>query len=94
MILWILLDTDVSNTFGVNAEKLRQKGGLFSKIVHERLDSEKTLWVEYERFGLLAIKGIQELTRKYERLKEELQVSKEEIKSLKKRLDKLENIYK
>ncbi len=62
--IWCKKGEDKRDTFGVNATQLRQLGGLFTKIVHERLDEDKTLWVEYDRFGILAIKGIQEIERK------------------------------
>jgi hypothetical protein len=48
------------NTFGVNATQLKIKQGIFEKIVHEREDEEKTEWVEYDRIGVLALKGLQE----------------------------------
>lgn len=35
-------------------------------MVHSRGDKYKTKWVEYDRFGVLAIKAIQELLKKLE----------------------------
>ena len=52
------------DTFGVNATQLLSMGGIFSKIVHERPDEEKTKWIEYDRLGVLALKGVQELYKK------------------------------
>ena len=48
------------DTFGISAQQLEGLGGNFSKMVNERHDEEKTKWVDYTRFGVLAIKSIQE----------------------------------
>lgn len=56
------------DTFGVDANQLIQKGGIYSKMVHERKDEYKTKFVDYDRFGLIAIKAIQELTEKIQNL--------------------------
>ena len=50
------------STFGVNANQLLELGGIFESMVHERLDEDKTKWVEYDRFGVIALKAIQELS--------------------------------
>lgn len=60
------------DTFGVNAKQLKNLQGIFEKIVHVRDDKDKTQWVEYDRFGVLAIKGIQELERKRRNDKQQL----------------------
>lgn len=52
------------DTFGVNGNQLKEFGGLFAKMVNYRNDKEKTLQVEYDRFGVLAIKGLQEIERR------------------------------
>ena len=54
-------------TFGVNSEYL-QSSNLpeIKSMVHERADEDKTKWVEYDRFGLIALKVIQELQEKLE----------------------------
>ena len=52
---------ELKDTFGVNTTQLLEFGKYFAKIVHERNDEDKTKWVEYDRFGILAIKAIQEL---------------------------------
>ena len=52
---------ELKDTFGVNTTQLLEFGKYFAKIVHERNDEDKTKWVEYDRFGVLAIKAIQEL---------------------------------
>ena len=54
------------DTFGVSANQLLEFGGVFEKIVHEREDKEKTKWVEYDRIGVLTLKGLQETNKKLE----------------------------
>lgn len=49
------------DTFGLKADQLIDKGGIFAKMVHERNDAEHTKWVEYDRSGVVALKGLQEL---------------------------------
>ena len=56
----------IRNTFGVKADQLLELGGIFATMVHSRDDKYKTKWVEYDRFGVLAIKAIQELLKKLE----------------------------
>ena len=56
----------VYNTFGVNADQLLDLGGIYATMVHTRPDQYNTKWVEYDRFGVLAIKGLQELNKKLE----------------------------
>lgn len=48
-------------TFGVKADQLLSLGGVYATMVHSRADKYDTKWVEYDRFGVLAIKAIQEL---------------------------------
>lgn len=59
--LWQKEGETAKDTFGLNANQLLSKGGIYAKMVHVRPDAEKTQWVEYERAGLLALKGVQEL---------------------------------
>lgn len=56
----------IRNTFGVKADQLLELGGIFATMVHSRDDKYNTKWVEYDRFGVLAIKAIQELLKKLE----------------------------
>lgn len=56
----------IRNTFGVKADQLLELGGIFATMVHNRGDKYKTKWVEYDRFGVLAIKAIQELLKRLE----------------------------
>lgn len=53
-------------TFGVKADQLLSLGGVYATMVHSRADKYDTKWVEYDRFGVLAIKAIQELLKKLE----------------------------
>ena len=59
-------EKDVKYTFGVNADDLINLGGIYATMVHHRQDKYDTKWVEYDRFGVLAIKGLQELNKKLE----------------------------
>lgn len=56
----------IRNTFGVKADQLLELGGIFATMVHSRGDKYNTKWVEYDRFGVLAIKAIQELLKRLE----------------------------
>lgn len=60
------------DTFGISATELEEKGGVFEKIVHEREDEQRTKWVEYDRVGVLALKGMQEMYHRWEAEKQEL----------------------
>lgn len=64
--------TNNQHTFGISAQDLEALGGIYKSMVHERPDEDKTKWVEYERFGVLAIKAIQELTRKVDELESKI----------------------
>ena len=68
------------DTFGVNADALKNMGGIFSKIVHERDDKEKTKWVEYDRIGVLLLEAFKEYVEKTDKQIEEL---KQEIYKIK-----------
>lgn len=60
------------DTFGISATELADKGDVFGQIVHEREDEQRTKWVEYDRIGVLALKGMQEMFRQWETEKQEL----------------------
>lgn len=64
------------NTFGLNANQLIAKGGVFARMVHERDDEYKTKWLDYDRVGVLALKGVQELY-------DELLALRKEVRQLK-----------
>lgn len=69
------------DTFGVNATELQNLGGVFSKIVHERDDKEKTKWVEYDRIGVLLLEAFKEYVEKTDQKIKDLE---EKIQSIKK----------
>lgn len=60
---WCKSGDEERNTFGVSANQLKSMGNLFEKIVHEKQDENKTLFVEYDRLGVLAIAGLKELEK-------------------------------
>lgn len=60
------------DTFGISATELEEKGGVFEKIVHEREDEQRTKWVEYDRVGVLALKGMQEMYHRWVAEKQEM----------------------
>ena len=62
------------DTFGVDADQLFNMGNEFSTMVHERDDKDKTKFVDYDRFGLIAIKAIQELMKKINILENKIKV--------------------
>lgn len=77
--IWNKKDERNFDTLGVSADQLKENK-LFEKLVHERLDETKTQFVDYDRIGVLALKGLQELNNK---VTEELETVKKENKKLK-----------
>lgn len=75
------------HTFGVKAQQLMEMGDVLKSIVHERDDDDKTLFVEYDRVGVLALKGLQEEVLKRDNeiktLRDELNTLKLEMKAIK-----------
>lgn len=69
------------DTFGISATELEEKGGVFEKIVHERDDEQRTKWVEYDRVGVLALKGMQEMCHRWEAEKQELNREMADLKA-------------
>lgn len=67
------------DTFGVNADALKNMGGIFSKIVHERDDETKTKWVEYDRIGVLVLEAFKEYVAKTEKKINELETKLQSI---------------
>lgn len=84
------------DTFGLSASQLLEKGGVFGKIVHERGDEDATQWVEYDRVGVLALKGLQEIARKTEGenalLRQELNSLRQEMTGLREYIQSLKNM--
>lgn len=56
-----------NHTFGVSADQVKEIGGICTLMVHEADDEYKTKSVQYDRFGVLAIKGLQEVNEKLEK---------------------------
>ena len=56
-------ENEERDTFGLNATQIKK---LFPKMWHQRNDDEKTEWLEYDRTGVIALKGLQELNKKLE----------------------------
>ena len=77
--IWNKKDERNFDTLGVSADQLKENK-LFEKLVHERPDETKTQFVDYDRIGVLALKGLQELNNK---VTEELETVKKENKKLK-----------
>ena len=77
--IWNKKDERIFDTLGVSADQLKENK-LFEKLVHERPDETKTQFVDYDRIGVLALKGLQELNNK---VTEELETVKKENKKLK-----------
>ena len=70
--VWNKEGEEKRDTFGISATELEEKGGVFEKMVHERGDEQQTKWVEYDRVGVLALKGMQEMHHRWETEKREL----------------------
>lgn len=79
------------DTFGISATELADKGDVFGQIVHERDDEQRTKWVEYDRIGVLALKGMQEMYRQWETEKQELN---RELSVLKRELAELRGVWR
>ena len=77
--IWDKEGEEKRDTFGISAQQLEELGGNFKKMVHDRGDENKTKWVEYDRFGVLALKAIQELCDKIEKQDEEIKYLKSQI---------------
>lgn len=61
------------DTFGLNATQVKE---YFPRICHTRDDKDKTEWLEYDRFGVIALKAIQELASKVKKLEQEISILK------------------
>lgn len=62
-------------TFGVKADQLLSLGGVYATMVHSRADKYNTKWVEYDRFGVLAIKALQEVVMRNKQLESRIEIS-------------------
>ena len=62
---WNKKGEETYDTFGVDANELLKRNGLLSKMVHEDVNGDK--YVEYNRFGVISIKALQEFIKKIEK---------------------------
>ena len=69
-------------TFGVKADQLLSLGGVYATMVHSRADKYDTKWVEYDRFGVLAIKALQEVVMRNKQLESRIKYLEDTINSI------------
>lgn len=69
-------------TFGVKADQLLSLGGVYATMVHSRADKYDTKWVEYDRFGVLAIKALQEVVMRNKQLESRIECLENTINSM------------
>lgn len=69
-------------TFGVKADQLLSLGGVYATMVHSRADKYSTKWVEYDRFGVLAIKALQEVVMRNKQLESRIEYLEDTINSM------------
>jgi hypothetical protein len=69
-------------TFGVKADQLLSLGGVYATMVHSRADKYDTKWVEYDRFGVLAIKALQEVVMRNKQLESRIGYLEDTINSM------------
>ena len=69
-------------TFGVKADQLLSLGGVYATMVHSRADKYSTKWVEYDRFGVLAIKALQEVVMRNKQLESRIEYLEDAINSM------------
>ena len=69
-------------TFGVKADQLLSLGGVYATMVHSRADKYDTKWVEYDRFGVLAIKALQEVVMRNKQLESRIEYLEGTINSM------------
>ena len=69
-------------TFGVKADQLLSLGGIYATMVHSRADKYDTKWVEYDRFGVLAIKALQEVVMRNKQLESRIEYLEDTINSM------------
>lgn len=69
-------------TFGVKADQLLSLGGVYATMVHSRADKYNTKWIEYDRFGVLAIKALQEVVMRNKQLESRIEYLEDTINSM------------
>lgn len=81
--IWEHPDEDgIRCTFGVKADQLLSLGGVYATMVHSRADKYDTKWVEYDRFGVLAIKALQEVVMRNKQLESRIEYLEDTINSM------------
>jgi hypothetical protein len=81
--IWEHPDEDgIRCTFGVKADQLLSLGGVYATMVHSRADKYNTKWVEYDRFGVLAIKALQEVVMRNKQLESRIEYLEDTINSM------------
>lgn len=81
--IWEHPDEDgIRCTFGVKADQLLSLGGVYATMVHSRTDKYDTKWVEYDRFGVLAIKALQEVVMRNKQLESRIEHLEDTINSM------------
>lgn len=76
-------ENGIRYTFGVKADQLLSLGGVYATMVHSRADKYDTKWVEYDRFGVLAIKALQEVVMRNKQLESRIGYLEDTINSMK-----------
>lgn len=70
------------DTIGVSAQQLLSTSNpIFSRLVHERTDEQKTKFLDYDRVGVLALRGLQE----------EVYIRDQEIRELKEQINEIKS---
>lgn len=75
-------ENSIRCTFGVKADQLLSLGGVYATMVHSRADKYDTKWVEYDRFGVLAIKALQEVVMRNKQLESRIEYLEDTINSM------------
>lgn len=75
-------ENGIRYTFGVKADQLLSLGGVYATMVHSRADKYDTKWVEYDRFGVLAIKALQEVVMRNKQLESRIEYLEDTINSM------------
>lgn len=75
-------ENGIRYTFGVKADQLLSLGGVYATMVHSRADKYDTKWIEYDRFGVLAIKALQEVVMRNKQLESRIEYLEDTINSM------------
>lgn len=80
-------------TFGVKADQLLSLGGVYATMVHSRADKYDTKWVEYDRFGVLAIKALQEVVMRNKQLESRIEYLESRIEYLEDTINSMRRVW-